>query len=472
MNDRFGKDLTVGSIPKQLIFFSLPLFLGNLLYSGYSIINMIWVGKIIGENAIGATTVSLPIILILSSVIGGATTATSILVSQYYGAKDYGMLEKLINTSFLLSLFMGLVVTISGAAYSDLLLKIMNTPSTIFAMASTYLRISLVGVLFMYMYFFVAAVLRGIGDSLTTLVILIISTLFNAAFDPILIIGIGPFPRLGLNGAAIASLIAQISALLFAFIHMIRKKIFKFNLRELKIDKSMVLLTFKIGFPSIVQQCLVQIGAIFVTSFVNMFGAAATAAFGAASRIDSLATMPAAAVNTSVSSLTGQNLGAGKIERINGIFKCGVIINIAVTLIVSSLAVCIPKTLLSMFINDPTALHIGANYLRIVGVGYLLFSVFCVSNGIMNGAGHTLTTMIISLAALWVVRVPLSAFLIHTKLGLSGIWISITLSFATNMVISLVLYFSGRWKVSVVNKRDKHINVNETEQGTVLTEET
>ena len=183
--------------------------------------------------------------------------------------------------------------------------------------------------------------------------------------------------------------------------------------------------------------------------------------------------MPAAAVNMSVSSLTGQNLGASKKERINGIFKWGVLMNVAITLIISLLALCIPRTLLSMFIHDSATLDIGVNYLRIVSLGYVLFSIYYVSNGIMNGAGHTIITMVMSLISLWIVRVPLSAILIQTKLGLNGIWISITLSFAVNMIISLVIYFSGKWKKPVVDKINASINSNETGQknSSILLEE-
>lgn len=453
MSNKFGKDLTTGSISKHLITFSLPMLIGNVLQTGYGIVNTIWVGNKVGPDAVGATAVSFPIIFILIALASGATLATTILVSQYYGAKDYKMVEKIINNSFSISIIGGILLTAIGIIFADSMLRVMDTPTEIFAMASSYLKISLAGFILMFLTFLITSILRGIGDTVTPLVFMGIGLGINAILDPFMIIGIWPFPRMGLNGAAYASLIAQFLALLLAMIYLGRKKhVVVLNPKKLILDKHLTFLIFKLGFPSMIQQSLVSIGVFVITGIVNSFGAVAISAFGAAQRIENIAFMPAMSLGMAVSALTGQNLGAGKPERVKEIFKSGVIMTSAITLVLSAFIVAFPKLMLSMFIQEPEVLEIGVDYLRIVGSSYIFFAIMFISNGIINGAGHTITTMIFSLIALWFVRVPVSELLSRTSLKTHGIWIAIVISFATSMVISLIYYFSGRWKKPVIKK--------------------
>ncbi|MCX7709546.1 MAG: MATE family efflux transporter [Clostridia bacterium] len=477
MNGKFGKDLTVGSIPQHLLTFSIPMLVGNLLQTGYSIINTIWVGNQVGEDAVGATAVSFPIVFIMIALASGITLATTILVSQHYGAKEYNMVERVVNNSFALALIIGIILTIAGILSSDFLLRLMNTPPSIFVMASSYLKISLAGFILMYFSFLITSILRGIGDTLTPLFFMFIGIVINAVLDPFLIMGIGPFPKLGLNGAAYASLIAQAVAFILAWFYLNKQNHFvAINPKKFILDKQITLLLFKIGFPSIIQQSLVSIGNAFITTFVNAFGAAAIAAFGAAGRVDSIAFMPAMSLSMAVSALTGQNLGAQKPERVKEIFKWGIVMTSVITIIISVIAVSFPHLILSMFGFGQTesGFQIGVGYLRIVGASYILFAIMFISNGIINGAGHTMTTMMFSLLSLWIVRVPFAWILSgmafdkfsnssnrffqslstrifsHFRYGLTGIWISIVISFTVVMTISLMYYFSGRWKKAVV----------------------
>ncbi|MDI6739139.1 MAG: MATE family efflux transporter [Candidatus Edwardsbacteria bacterium] len=430
MAQHYGKDLTCGSIPRHLISLAVPMLVANLLNAGYAVINTIWVGNIVGPDAVGATAVSFPIFFILIAVAAGATMAVSILVAQYYGAKNHAMVARVVNTSFAFFLILGALLTAAGILATDKLLRLMDTPPEIFPQASQYMKISLFGLTFIFMFFMITAILRGIGDTVTPLVFLGVSAGINAILDPLLIIGIGPFPKLGLNGAAYASVFSQGIAFVAALIYLNKKgAIVRF--RTIKLDPAITGLIFKIGFPSMIQQSLVAIGAAFITAFVNRFGAQATAAFGAAMRIEALAIMPAMSMSMAVTALAGQNLGAGKPERVKEIFRAGVLMSLAVTAAVSLSALAAPKLLLSMFVHESEVLAIGANYLRIVGAGYLLFAVMLISNGIINGSGHTLVTMTFALVALWVVRVPAASYLAKTRLGLNGIWLAVLGSFAS-----------------------------------------
>jgi len=452
MDKEFGKDLTVGSVPKHLLAFSIPMLMGNMLQSGYSIINMIWIGNIVGENGLGAAAVSFPITFILVGLAAGATMATNVLIAQYYGAKNFGRLKKVVDNSVSISIVMSVVLSASLIMAADWILKLMDTPAPILPMASSYLKISLGGIILLYMMFTIYSILRGIGDTVRPLMFMGAGVIINAILDPFLIIGLGPFPRMGLNGAACASVIAQACALTFAMIYLNRKDhLIAVNLKKLYFEKHITWLIFKIGFASMIQQSLVSIGAVFVTSYVNYFGPSAIAAFGAASRIDMVATMPAIAIGMATMALTGQNLGAKKPERVKEIFKWALLMGTIISGCVSVLAISFPGLILSMFIRHKPVLDIGIHYLRIVGPCYFLFALQFVSNGVVNGAGQTMVTMVFSLLSLWAVRVPMAAYLSrHTRLGITGIWLAMGAGFVVTAGVGYLYYLSGRWKKSAL----------------------
>ncbi len=448
---RFGKDLTEGSIPRHLLSMAIPMFIANFLNSGYSIVNTIWLGHTVGKEAVGAVAVSFPIVFILIALASGATMATSILVSNYYGARNDGMVRQTVNTSLTLALGLGVLLTIVGMLGADSILRLMETPESIFAMASSYLRISLGSFVFMFFSFVIVAILRGLGDTKTPLVFVGIGVLVNAILDPLLIVGVGPFPKMGLQGAAWASVVSAFVSLFVGVAYLNRKAhLVAISYRSFAWDWPTVKMIFRIGFPSMIQQSLVSLGVATLTALVNEHGPAATAAFGAAGRIDSVAFMPAMSMGLAVSALTGQNMGAGKIERVYEIFKWALLMITGVTLFLSLVMAGFPGLVMNMFVNDPEVIDLGVHYLRIVASCYIFFAVMFVSNGVINGAGHTLVTMLISLSGLWVVRLPLAAWLSHTSLGITGIWIAMVVSFFVSAAISLVYFRTGRWKKRVI----------------------
>lgn len=446
MNNKFGNDLTTGSIPKHLIQFALPILIGNLLSTGYSIINTIWVGNLLGKDAVGAVAVSFPIFLALLALCSGATLATSILISKAYGAKDYDAIQRIVNNSWAIAIIMILMITVGGLLLSDTLLGFLGTPKEIMPLASQYLKIVVISFVGIYLSYLVASILRGIGNTAIPLAFIVFSTALNALLDPLLILGLGPMPKLGLNGAAYASLIACGFSTILGVIYVCRKyKGQPINPSGLSLEKKTVKEIIIIGFPSFIQQMLVSMGYAFITSFVNGFGSAATAAFGITSRIDSIVAMPAMAMMMSASALTAQNLGAGKQERIKDIFKWGILVNIPVILVISLLCFNFSGAIMRIFVKDSAVIQIGIEYLRIVGLGYLSFTVFYISNGIINGAGKTISTMLISFVSLCLIRIPLAASLSNTSLGLRGVWFAIVISFVVSLVSSLSYYFLGTW---------------------------
>jgi putative MATE family efflux protein len=259
------------------------------------------------------------------------------------------------------------------------------------------------------------------------------------------------FPRMGLNGTAVASVAMQALGLVATFIYLYKKDhLVAPDWLHLSIDRQTLGMILKIGLPSVVQQSLISLGAAFVIGLVNAYGENATAAFGATMRIDQIAFLPAMAINAAVSTMVGQNIGAGKIHRVKDICLWGVLICGGITSFITLFSWLMPKLPLSMFVDDPTVMKIGISYLHIVAISYLLFSVVFTVNGVLTGSGHTLETTIVSLVALWVARVPLSIFLCHRLHRVEGIFYAITISSAASMLVSFALYFSGLWKKPVV----------------------
>jgi putative MATE family efflux protein len=461
---KFGRDLTVGNIPQHLLRFSVPLLLGNAIQVAYNIVNRIWVGNLVSENAVGAVGVTMPVIFVTIGIAMGLTMATTILVSQYYGAKDYAMLKRVVDTSFNITLIIGASFSIAGIIFGDHVLLMLGAPPENFAMASSYLKISFLSTIIIFFAFLINSILRGIGDTVTPMVFMAVGVGLNAVLDPFFIGGWGPFPSHGLNGAAWASFVSQIIALIFVVRYLNKRDhMLALKMRRFVLDRHITLLIFKIGLPSIVQQSLVALGHMFISAMVNSFGSSAANALGAVSPIDMVAFMPAMSMSMGASALTGQNLGAKKPERIKEVFKWATIMSGSMSIITSIVVIIFSSVILRIFGlgADQKAMEIGNNYLHIVGSAYILTGVMFIAGGVINGSGHTVVTMIISIVGFWAMRVPLSWLLSHTSLGINGIWVAVVASFALGTTISLVYYFSGRWKKAVIIKAPESLPIME-----------
>lgn len=450
MKPSFGRDLTTGSIPKHMVAFSIPMLIGSFLQTAYSFVNAIWVGQFLGTAALAAVTVSFPVVFVLFAIGMGLTLATNILVSQYFGARRMDELRKVVDSSTVLTYSLGIVLTILGELFAPAILRAMDTPPEVLAESISYLRIFLLSLPFSFGIFLMRSMLQGVGDSKTPLYFQFGSVLLTTALDPILIFGWMGLPKLGLNGTAWATLISHVVALVVLIAYLRVKKVPvapawpRFN--HLGPSTWTIL---RIGVPSAFQQSLVSIGMVMVTGIVNGFGEISTAAFGAASRIDQIAFLPAMTFGMSISTLAGQNLGAGHHHRVREIFKWGCLFSGGITLLISGVAVAFPEALLRIFVSDPSVIGPGTSYLHIVGACYVLFALMFVSNGIINGAGNTLVTTVFSLISLWVVRVPVAYWLSKRMGSVTGVWYAIALSFAVSLVVSMGYYFSGRWKRSL-----------------------
>ncbi|HHV94486.1 MAG TPA: MATE family efflux transporter [Firmicutes bacterium] len=453
-NDRIT-DFTQGSIPRHLVAFALPMFLGNLLQALYNTVDSIWVGRFLGANALAAVSVSFPVIFALVAMVNGITMATTILVSQYFGAQQHRELVRAITNSIVLLTIMGVVLSAIGVGFRGPMLQLINTPDEILEMAMTYLGIFMAGLVGMFLYNAAGAILRGLGDSRTPLRFLVYATVLNIILDPIFIFGLGPVPAMGVGGAALATIIAQgISAVLSLRYLYVHSGLLHYQPGMLRLDWQLTRLTFKIGLPAGIQQMLVSLSAVVVNSIVNSFGATVIAGFGAGSRLDQFAFMPSMSMGMAVSALVGQNLGAGKTERVSETVKWGAILASGITLVVSAVAVLRPRILMVLFTQDEAVLAEGSRYLRYMAFSYIPMALMFTIGGVIRGAGDTVATMYLTLGSLWIVRVPLARYLSSIpELGVDGVWLALLTGTCMGLVFHLLYYRTGRWKRKVIVQR-------------------
>jgi putative MATE family efflux protein len=459
------RDFTEGSIPRHLIVFATPMLLGNLLQVLYNTVDSIWVGRFLGPEALAAVSVGFPIIFALVSLVMGLTMATTVLVSQYFGARQPENVVRTVDNSLLLLTVLGALVSVAGVVFRRPLLHLINTPPEIIDSASSYLAIFMAGLVFMFLFNAAGAIMRGLGDSRTPLRFLAYATGINIVLDPILIFGLGPVPAMGVNGAALATVVAMtVSAVvslryLFLSSGIMPKREWSTawtRLGSISLDWELTRLTFKIGLPAGLQMILVSLSALAVSAFVNSFGAIVVAGYGAALRVDQFAFLPSMSVGLAVSALVGQNLGAGLARRVGDTVKWAVLLSGGITLLVALFALLWPDILMVPFTKDQSVLLEGGRYLRWVALAYVPLAMMFTLGGVLRGAGDTTPAMLFTVVSLWLIRVPLAKYLSSLpELGLSGIWIAIAFSPYIGVMLHYTYYRTGRWKAKVVATRQE-----------------
>ncbi|PKL08779.1 MAG: MATE family efflux transporter, partial [Spirochaetae bacterium HGW-Spirochaetae-7] len=417
------KDLTQGGETKAIVAFALPMLIGNVFQQFYNMVDSIVVGNFVGTTALAAVGTAFPVIFLMISLVMGLTMGTTVLVAQYFGAKDRAKVRATVDTGYITLFWAGLAMSVIGVATTDWILVALKVPADVLPEASAYLRIIFAGLLAMFGYNAISAILRGLGDSKTPLYLLAAASLLNVVLDLLFVVGFG----WGVSGASWATVISQGASFVGGIVWVnTRNDLVRLSIRELRFDRDIFKHSLRIGLPTGVQQTMVSLGMMALTRIVNGFGTTTIAAFSAASRLDSFASMPAMNLSQAISTFTGQNMGAGKTERVKRGHRSAVIIGAAISAVVGAAVLLFGKPLMSMFTRDPEVMAIGAQYLAIVGATYILFSTMFINNGVMRGAGDAFIPMINTILALWVIRIP-CALLFSGPLGMgsTGIWLSV-----------------------------------------------
>lgn len=440
------KDFTSGNVSKLIFNFTLPMLLGNVFQQLYNVVDSIIVGKVLGKEALASVGASFPIIFTLIALLIGIGSGFSIVISQYYGAKDIEKVKRTIDTMYIFLFVAAIIATTFGIYFSEDLFLLLQLPLELIPQATTYLNVYMTGMIMFFGFSGTSSILRGLGDSKTPLYFLILASIFNIIFDLLFVMVF----KWGIAGAAWATVIAQGGAFITGIIYLNRThNIMKFSLFNLVFDKELFIKSLKIGLPSGVQHTFVALGMMALLGIVNTFGTDVIAAYTAAGRIDSLAMLPAMNFSQAVAAFVGQNLGANKIDRVRKGFKATFLMSNLFCLLMTAIIVIFGSELMKMFTTDPNVIAIGEKYLIIVSSFYLLFSTLFVTSGVLRGAGDTLIPMFITLFSLWIIRIP-GAYFLSEKIGETGIWWSIPLGWSMGALLSYLYYKTGRWKTKSV----------------------
>ncbi len=427
------------------------MLIGNVFQQFYNMVDSWVVGRYVGTEALAAVGTSFPVVFLMVSLAMGIGMGTNVLVAQFYGAKANDKVRLTIDTAYICLFAVGIALSVIGYIMANPILRLLNVPADVFDQASEYLRIVSIGLILTFGYNTVGGILRGLGDSITPLFILIAATIINIVLDLLFVRRFG----WGVAGVAWATVIAQGVSFIGSVIFLNRTHdVLKTDFLHLKFNRGIFKEIFRIGLPSGIQQSLVSLGFMVMTAIVNGFGTVVLAGFSAASRIDSFIAMPSMNIGMALSGFTGQNMGAGKTERVSRGFHAALIIGLGITFVLSTLIFFFGDTLIALFTpDDAGVIAAGYEYLRVIAVFYFLFTIMFAANGVIRGAGAAMVPMISTLAAMWIVRIPCA--IIFSKLwGTIGIWYAMPVGWFIGTVIALVYYKSGRWmKKAVVGKR-------------------
>lgn len=436
------QDLTVGK-PVSLIFrFATPMLIGNVFQQVYNITDSIIVGRFLGKEALAAVGASFPLIFLLISFVIGIASGTTIIIAQYFGAKNTEKVLRSIDTLYIFLFFASILIMIVGITFSSSIFRMIKLPENLIPSASLYLNIYLTGSIFFFGFNGTSSILRGLGDSKTPLYFLIIATVANVFFDLLFVVVF----KWGIGGAAWATVIAQAGAFITTVIYLNKTHpLIKLTWRRLIWDKEIFKASVRIGLPTGFQQTFVSIGMIALLRIVNDYGTNVIAAYSVAGRIDGIAGLPAMNFGQALSSYVGQNIGARKMHRVKEGLVATLSMSSMIAVATSIIIIIFRHPLMTLFIDDPIVIKLGGEYLLIVASFYIFFSTMFVVGGVMRGAGDTLIPMFITLFSLWLIRIPLAAVL-SKFMGVKGIWWAIPIAWFMGMTLSYFYYRTGIWK--------------------------
>ncbi len=447
------RDLTQGNEGKRIIFFAIPMLIGNFFQIFNTLVDSVIVGNYIGKGALAAIGTSFPVIFALLSLVIGISGGISIVISQYFGAKDMQNVKKAIDTAFVFLFGSSFVLSVVGIILAPTIFSFLQLDAEVLPEAVLYIRIYLIGIVFTAGFNGSIAILRGLGDSKTPLYFLVITSVLNIVLELVLIVGF----KMGIEGAAIATIGSQIIGFFISVIYLNRThEILKVSLIPTKFDWRIFNQSLRIGLPSGMQQVFVALGMVALLRIVNQFGTDAMAAYTVAGRIDSFASLPAMNFSIALSAFVGQNIGAGKIQRVRNGLRATVIMVAVISIIVSIFVAIFAHSLMEVFTKDTNVIEIGARYLKIVCTFYLFFSLMFAYAGVLRGAGDTIVPMFITLFSLWLIRIPLAWYL-SSFMGIEGIWWSIPIAWLLGFIASYIYYKTGHWKTKAVVKQKQEV---------------
>lgn len=445
---KHSSKLTEGPILKSLLSLAGPIVLTNLMHTAYQLVDTFWVGKL-GASAVAAVSLSFPIIFLLISLGVGFSMAGTILVAQYFGQKNTKQVNHVASQTVSLMFLISVPLAVLGYYSAQPIMELMGAKGDVLPNAISYLKVSSIGIIFMFSFFVFQSLMRGAGETKMPLYIVTSTVLLNLILDPFFIMGFGSFPGYGVTGAAVATILTEALASIIGLAILFRgKHKIKIQLQHFIPNLKLVRKMFLLGLPASIEQSMKALGLIILSFLVATFDTFIIAAYGIGIRIITFVIIPAFGLSMATSTLVGQNIGANKTNRAEKIANTSLKIGFSTLLILGVLSFVFSNLLASIFIpGDPLAISEATTYIKFISFGFPLIGAYLIINGILQGAGDTRIPMLFSIISLWVLEFPISYILsTHTNLNQTGLWIAMPV---TNLILALAgfLYFkSGNWK--------------------------
>ncbi len=428
--------------------FLVPMMLANILQALSGTINSIFLGQMIGVEAVAAATVFFPMMFFFIAFAIGLSMGSTVLIGQAFGAKNFQRVREVAGATFAIAIAGGIVIATLGALFTPQLMSLLRVPENILADATAYARIMLISMPVFFVFILYTSILRGVGDSMTPLWTLIFSTLVGLILTPAFIVGWGPFPQLGVPSAAIAALISLIAAMAWLFWYLVRRSDplapTPALLAHVRFDWTILKTVLRLGIPTGMQMVIMALAELVLLGLVNSYGSDATAAYGATNQVMSYVQFPAMSIGITASILGAQAIGAGKIDRLAAIMKTGLAMNLVLTGLGVIAVYLLSHTVISLFITEPDVVALTERLLYIVLWSVIVFGWAVVFSGIMRASGTVWAPVLLNVLAIIVVELPVATYL-SDRIGIDGIWIAYPCAF-TAMMLLQAGYYAFIWR--------------------------
>lgn len=450
MNNKNITDMTVGSPAGHIIKFTLPLLLGNLFQQLYNMVDSIVVGNFVGADALAAVGACGSMNFLFFSLSSGLAIGIGIIVAQFFGAGDEKNVRNTIANSIYVLAGAAIAVSVLGILFSPAILRLLQTPDTIIGDSIIYMRTTCAGILFIATYNGVAAILRALGDSKTPLYFLIVSSVINVVLDLLFVLVF----QWSVFGVALATIIAQAVSAITCIIYAYKKiEYFRLTREQLRFQPQIVANSFKIGVPIALQNSMIAVSCMVLQGVVNTFGETIMASYTIIGRIEQIVQQPFSSLGTALTTYSGQNMGAGKTERVKKGFRQATLMVLIFSLCMIPIAYIFGEQIVGIFVKEPDVIEIGAKALRINSLCYFGLGMIYVPRAVLNGCGDTGFALINGLTEV-ACRVLYSQVLTRIPiLGYWGIWLTTGATWVTTAVVCIVRYWQGKWNGKALVER-------------------
>ena len=437
--------LTEGSVLKNIIFLSLPMMLTLLLQDAFNLVDMYFVGNL-GSSATAAVSMSGIIVGLILTAVTGLSFGTLAMISRYVGEGNIEKADNVVMQSFILGLIITLIITPLGYIFAPQMLELLGASKEVVMQGTPYLRITFGGSITIFLTVLMFSALRGAGDPISPMIILLISTILNIILDPIMIYGLFGFPRWGVAGSAAATIVARAIAMIMVLFVMIQEKsIIKLRARDFRFDFNIMKEIIRIGNPSSIELLILNLSTLFLMKIVASFGTTAVAAYGIGMRLNMAVTIPTMGFGFAAATLVGQNLGARKPDRAekSGWMCAG--IGAIIMIILTIVFLIFSGNIVSVFNDEFEVVEIGTQFIKIMAPTFIFLGLGTTLGRGLNGAGDTVYPMIISIITMLALRIPLEWYM-STRAGTAGIWKSLALTNAIYGIVITMWFKIGKWK--------------------------